>query len=162
MVTEKENGWVFVIDTEQYAGNFERDMCAYITGQIGDCEVGKEYANLFKKQSIVNDDFFDNIQSRADDHGCYRPCSIWETPGWFNNGMGGHFKNDDPDANEKALKAYVKAMEETYGGYIKSTLSVRDLPEAERKRLGWTEEGIERTVKQHQKEIEKAQIGRAH
>ena len=32
----------FVIDTKQYAGNFEREMCAHITGHIGECEVGRD------------------------------------------------------------------------------------------------------------------------
>jgi hypothetical protein len=40
-MTELE-GYVFIIDTEQYAGNFEREMCAYCTGILGDCEVGED------------------------------------------------------------------------------------------------------------------------
>jgi hypothetical protein len=28
------------------------------------------------------------IEMRADDRGCYRPVSIYPTPGWFNSGMG--------------------------------------------------------------------------
>ena len=36
--------WGFIIDTDQYAGNFERELCAWTTGQIGECEVGKEYS----------------------------------------------------------------------------------------------------------------------
>ena len=27
-----ESPWLFVIDVEDYVGNFERDLCAYITG----------------------------------------------------------------------------------------------------------------------------------
>ena len=37
--------YLFVIDTDSYSGNFEREMCAYCTGQIGDCEVGIEHAD---------------------------------------------------------------------------------------------------------------------
>ena len=40
--------WVFIIDTNQYAGNFERAMCAYCTGMIGQCEVGEEMTILFE------------------------------------------------------------------------------------------------------------------
>jgi hypothetical protein len=36
----EENLWLFIVDTDSYAGNFERCMCAYMTGQIGECEVG--------------------------------------------------------------------------------------------------------------------------
>jgi len=39
----------FIIDTNEYAGNFEREMCAYCTGQIGDCGVGEEEAEKFEK-----------------------------------------------------------------------------------------------------------------
>lgn len=28
--------WLFVIDTNEYAGNFERELAAYITGQCGE------------------------------------------------------------------------------------------------------------------------------
>ena len=28
--------FLLVIDTNSYAGNFERQLCAYVTGQIGD------------------------------------------------------------------------------------------------------------------------------
>lgn len=156
MVQKIKSGWVFIIDTDKYAGNFERELCAYITGRFGDCEVGKEYTDLFNKQSTVNEDFFDNVETRADENGCYRPCSIWETPGWFNNGMGGHFRESDPHADEKALKAYVKEIESTYGGYIKSTLKCKDLSPEEKKRTGWTDAAIKREVKRHEKEIEKA------
>lgn len=37
-------GCGFIIDTDSYSGNFEREMCAYITGHIGDCLVGFEEA----------------------------------------------------------------------------------------------------------------------
>lgn len=28
--------WIFVIDTDSYAGNFADDMCAYMTGRVGE------------------------------------------------------------------------------------------------------------------------------
>jgi len=40
----------FIIDTDQYAGNFEREMCAYLTGTVGECGVGDEFAELFSKE----------------------------------------------------------------------------------------------------------------
>lgn len=73
--------WIFVIDTKQYAGNFEREMCAYITGEYGECGVGETFATLFHKEvDPPNSDesiFTDIIEHRPDDHGCCRPCSIW-------------------------------------------------------------------------------------
>lgn len=40
----------FIIDTNSYAGNFEREMCAYLTGQVGDCGVGDEHIESLKEQ----------------------------------------------------------------------------------------------------------------
>lgn len=36
--------YILVADTNQYAGNFERELCAYITGQYGECSVGADIA----------------------------------------------------------------------------------------------------------------------
>ena len=74
--------YIFVIDTNKHAGNFERQMCAYITGQIGDCKVGEEMANLAKKELSKEqyDLFNDIITNISDDHGFYSPCSIWLSP----------------------------------------------------------------------------------
>jgi hypothetical protein len=66
---------ILAIDTDSYAGNFEREMCAYITGIVGGCEVGSEIA-----QEVANDvveyDFDELISQVPDDHGCYRPVSM--------------------------------------------------------------------------------------
>ena len=35
---------MIIIDTDTYAGNFERELCAYVTGIVRDCEVGIEIA----------------------------------------------------------------------------------------------------------------------
>lgn len=36
-----------LVCTDSYVGNFEREMCAFMTGSIGDCGVGEEYSDLF-------------------------------------------------------------------------------------------------------------------
>jgi hypothetical protein len=81
----------FVIDTDAYSGNFERELCAYITGIIGECGVGKDIANFVKKQSGIK-----NIQQfimiEPDENGCCRPAKIYSTPNIYNNGHGFHYK----------------------------------------------------------------------
>ena len=80
--------WVFIIDTDQYAGNFEREMCAYCTGIVGQCEVGKEMKELFEKDFELDPEkycednpFIDYVDNWVmDDHGCGRPTSIWRNP----------------------------------------------------------------------------------
>jgi hypothetical protein len=76
-------------------------MCGYVTGMVGECGVGSEEARLFYEQlGLVEqlregDEFdwsgvdvqysyedFDNpfglyVESRADEHGCRRPTSLW-------------------------------------------------------------------------------------
>lgn len=64
---------IFVIDTNYYAGNFERESCAYITGIIGECEVGDDYA----KEYTESVDFEKITEQVADEHGCCRPVSIY-------------------------------------------------------------------------------------
>src|SRR3989344_3951968 len=89
----KPDHYLFVIDTEEYAGNFEREMCAYVTGQVGECEVGEEVARMARKKDAS---FFtrleDLVKSIPDELGDYSPVSIFPTPGWFNNGVDGHYR----------------------------------------------------------------------
>ena len=106
-----QTSYIFVVDTEDYAGNFERQLCAYVTGKIGECEVGSEEAKQFIKDMGLdeyydedNDHLFSFIEQKPDEHGCSRPCATWATPGWFNHGMGGHFR----DGQEKEAKAHHK------------------------------------------------------
>lgn len=84
--------YTFVVHTNSYAGNFEREMAAFMTGQVGECEVGSEMAELFVEEvdSAMQDEFTEIIGSVADDNGCYRPCAIYETPNRGNNGSGMH------------------------------------------------------------------------
>ena len=64
--------WGVVIDTDTYAGDFERELCAWTTGQVGECGVGEEYAFEYIAAK------FTNVTSVADDNGCFRPASIFE------------------------------------------------------------------------------------
>lgn len=69
--------WIVVVQTDAYAGNFEREMGAYCTGSIGDCEVGSEQLDDFPSKMLK---LSDKMLPVPDDHGCHRPCSIWQAP----------------------------------------------------------------------------------
>lgn len=86
---ESEDGWfeyfggeqkimkeycILRIKTDSYAGNFEREMCAYATGATGDCKVGDRESEQFmiEEKSTV----YDMIENFPDDHGCWRPCTV--------------------------------------------------------------------------------------
>jgi hypothetical protein len=68
----------FVINTNRYAGNFEREMCAYITGQVGECGVGSSLAGEFNAEEGADlaDEFERIIKFKMDDVGCSRPVSL--------------------------------------------------------------------------------------
>ena len=75
--------YALIIRTDSYAGNFEREMCAYVTGHIGECGTGKEYVDLEIKSRWA-----DLVTEKSDDSGCYRPVSLGgceSTPGYSSN-----------------------------------------------------------------------------
>jgi hypothetical protein len=84
--------YIFVIDTEQYAGNFERALCAWCTGQVGECGVGKDIADKVPRD--VSNRFDESLEHIPDEHGVARPCKLWETPGWSTNGWGKNFRGE--------------------------------------------------------------------
>jgi hypothetical protein len=79
--------YAILIKTDSYAGNFEREMCAHVTGHIGECGVGDEYVD----ESIA-EKFEDYITQESDETGCYRPAALGYDLGgssddvviWFN------------------------------------------------------------------------------
>lgn len=150
---------VLVIDTEQYSGNFEREMCAYVTGQFGDCGVGSELVDAYSS-SIKHLSWWDEHTCAEDDdkgYGCYRPASIWTTPGWFNNGMGGHFK--DTLRNEvKATKAAVSSMIAYNKGQLQQATERLKNGEFEA-HPGWTKQACEAFVKKCEQDIERVSQG---
>ena len=67
--------WIVRVQTDSYAGNFERQMTAFCTGMFGQCEVGKAEANRFNKE-VEDLPFEDIIESFPDEYGCWRPCTM--------------------------------------------------------------------------------------
>ncbi len=87
-MTEK---YIFVIDTDQYAGNFAREMCACCTGQAGDCGVGKEESDKFI--DAVGEEKWEEIMELVEwrrngfgDDASRRPTSSWSTPIYLSPG----------------------------------------------------------------------------
>lgn len=104
--------WGFVIDTDKYAGNFERELCAHITGHIGECGVGED----FIEEGVA--EFFENIVEVPDEHSCRRPCSIFPNPRYKNNGMGFAYLDGQEDiALQKLKESYLEQAERSYNVY---------------------------------------------
>jgi hypothetical protein len=147
-----KNNWIFIIDTDSYAGNFERDMCAYVTGIVGECEVGDEFAALYDKE--VNTDglesvFLDYLEQRADEHGCHRPTSLWPTKGWLSVGNDGAVREEDWN-QEEADKAWQEGQAEIYRGYRKQ------MEMAVVGQHGWTQESKDKELARREEAIAKA------
>jgi|SRR5581483_1604928 len=113
MPSEKE--YIFVVDTDSYAGNFERELCAYMTGVLGECGVGQEAVELYEKDG--HEPLEDLVGQEPDDHGCRRPVKLMPTPGWFNSGMSGPYREDSFDPAE-VIKKHNAAVED----YAKNTI----------------------------------------
>jgi hypothetical protein len=147
---------ILVIDTEQYAGNFEREMCAYLTGQVGDCGVGSDVADKHSSGIKHLDWWKENIAEEMDDDGvCSRPASIWSTEGWFNNGYGGFFK-DEPKSETIAIEAAKKSEVEYNALQVKSIKERIERKNFETTPNGWTEEACLRTLASYEKRLEDA------
>ncbi len=139
--------YLIVIDTNKYSGNFERDMCAYATGQVGECGVGDNQAEIARREipEMVGK-IEEIIVQIPDEHGCHRPCEIYPTPGWFNSGLGGEFREGQ---EVEALKHYKKATRKCFEEQIKRLKSYKA-------KDGWTDEIKERDKKRHLERIAEA------
>lgn len=95
---------IFVVDTNQYSGNFDREMCAHMTGVLSYSNVGHEHSkNYLEKYGKP----MDGVILINEDH--YRtPVSLIVTPGMRNNGLGFEFKEGEEDLAVKEFKESVK------------------------------------------------------
>ena len=92
-----------MIDTNQYAGSFERPMCAYVTGSYSECQVGEKFASIalseIPKQARELEFIIDK---RPDDSFCHRPVGIIENP------------NHDDELNSVSIYFHTKPNSELF------------------------------------------------
>jgi hypothetical protein len=84
------------IDTDEYSGNFEREMGAFLTGVADEYGGESEAAEAQEDLSAKDFEWFEENISLVQDeeHEYDRPAIIAPTPGWSNNGHGKHFHNE--------------------------------------------------------------------
>lgn len=82
-----------VIDTDSYAGNFERELCAYVTGEEGDCGVVCENFESIQEE-LDKWEIRDIIMKVSDDRGCARPCYIAQSPNFKYNSVEIFFEDE--------------------------------------------------------------------
>jgi hypothetical protein len=146
-----------IVDTNKYSGNFEREMCAFSTAQIGECGVGDDEVDENHPYASW---WGTHIQQVED--GCWRPVAISPTPGFINDGMGGHYK-DTPEnrnlANEEAVRKMI-GYQSSQRGMIEKRLQEKKFEEDNGGR-GWTEEACLRTMKSYDATIERVKSSKA-
>jgi len=116
IIAEQSDAYILVIDTDRYAGNFERQLVAFMTGEVGECGVGDEAAQRFAEDVPAPPFGPDLIAHEPDEHGCCRPASIWVSPYYWNN-AGHHYPNataiDDPRVLEDHENRRLEDIEHT-------------------------------------------------
>jgi len=150
------NSCVLVIDTEEYTGSFERFICAYLTGQVGECGVGSGVALAHQEEIVHLDWWTKHIVSEADERGVCRPASIWPTEGWYNNGSGGHFR-DTPESDALAQKEGKKATKKYYSTYIAQK---EKMIKSETYPGNWTREACKREIAEMKDKIDNYKAGK--
>ncbi len=105
---KRKSGFAFIVDTDSYAGNFERAMTAYMTGQIGDCGVGKDFIEPIPM------DFSKIIQQLKDEHGKARPTRLWHSPASQCNSVAIFFKKRPSDEEVAFLKSRALLFDAKY------------------------------------------------
>jgi len=110
MIDEVTGEYILVIDTDSYAGNFERQMVAFMSGIVGECERGRKEAAVFKAELPGTDLEEVVISVRNEDDGAWRPASIYPSPRYWNDGYGNVYSKevalDDPTAVVAYNKGY--------------------------------------------------------
>lgn len=83
--------YLFVIDTDKDVGNCYREICAEITGLIGDDQVGKDIAFLAEFYAHEAVERFKKIVTYVpDDRGCARPVRIFPSPFYGSDTFGNY------------------------------------------------------------------------
>ena len=125
-----------IIDTTLYSGDFERHLCAYLTGQTGECGVGRELADQVAGELRDAAWWAEHTVQTADENGCHCPVAIAPTPGFANDGMGGHYENTE-EGRAAALPRYRTAVQ----AYCAEEL--RRLDAVKVGKHGWTQQALD-------------------
>jgi len=93
------DSYILLLDTDQYAGNFERELTAWLTGTIGECGIGGlQAAQAITELPVADRKWFEaHVISRTHSDGCSRPTSIWTDPEGKYNSVA-IFMDEDPPA----------------------------------------------------------------
>lgn len=63
MISKPTSNYLFVIDTDSYAGNFDRELCGYLTGDPNNYHSAADYAQMCEEEDTI---FSEDIISKMD------------------------------------------------------------------------------------------------
>lgn len=139
--------FIIVVDTDRYAGNFERDSVSFATGL--ECGLGKETRLAREELSLPVLSWWEaHVLEVEDREGVPRLAHIMPTPGFFNHGLGNHFPSTE-EGRRLALEDY-KAVATKY-----ERDAIERLENTEPGKGGWTEENIREDLMERKETLEK-------
>jgi hypothetical protein len=98
--------YIFIVDTDSYSGNFEREMIAYATGLHcvrGQAETQNFHDTVGEEKTFAIGDYAIKTRDSNDDDRRPEYAHIEPTPGYYNNGMGFNYREGE---EAKAVQAY--------------------------------------------------------
>lgn len=122
----------FVVDTNQYAGNFDRDLGRYLK------------LNLELDVVDMNCDF-DSFTS------------IYPTPNWYNNGLGFNYQKGQ---EALAVEKYKEQCEETGNVWIANIRRTENELLSGKVVQGWTLDDCDREIQRNQRYIANGPLGK--
>lgn len=130
-----------IIHTNKYAGNFEREMCAYITGHIGDCGVGSNLVD--EKYTPMFEPYI--LQIDEENTGCKRPVKIYPNPRYANNGLGHSFDSSSLNECKEAQQHHIDYIK---NDKLKKLYETLEFYKGTRADVSYTKEQIESVEKE--------------
>lgn len=153
--------YILVVDTDRYAGNFERQLAGFATGI---CDIRRGHGQEEAMQAAEADPQMVaalSAKSLAVPHADYGMVTnaIRATPGRHNNGYGFMFSADDPEAVAEASAKAVEYARRYNGSQMEMAQRRLDENDFETDEMGWTKEACERTLAITKAAIERAGEG---
>lgn len=102
---------IFIIDTEEYAGQFGAPLCAYLTGRLDNEFSAEKYAELYEQET--ESEPLEEVIDIEDVNGIMRPWALWPTPDWFCNDAGHSFRRGQESLALHDYKQTIKAEQQT-------------------------------------------------
>jgi hypothetical protein len=153
--------YILVVDTDRYAGNFERQLAGFATGI---CDIERGHGEEEAQQALEADPTMvaalcaKSLEVRSDEYGMVTN-TIRETPGRLNNGYGFMFPADDPAAAAEASAKAVEYARRYHASQMEMAQGRLDRNDFQTGEGGWTREACERTIEGALASIERAGKG---